>query len=122
MKYKNLNMAFMFEIIIGFGCIISVSLLGFSGLVSIILIFLRPIFLEKEPISDEKSYWRFSYRVMLSSLIIISLFIISVFILMNFVPSLSKKLPPVDEILYLLIPFFLMTRGIVGFIYNQKVW
>jgi hypothetical protein len=121
MKYKNLNLAFLFEIIIGFGCIISVSLLGFGGLISLALIGLKPFFLEREPISDEKKYWRFSYRVMLSSLIIISLFIISIFILINLVPSLSKKLPPIDKILYLLIPFFFMTRGVIGFIYNQKI-
>lgn len=120
MKYKNLNLAFLFEIIIGFGCIISVGTLGFGGLMSLALIGLKPFFLEREPISDEKNFWRFSYRVMLSSLIIIFLFIISIFILINFVPSLSKKLPPIDKILYLLIPFFLMTRGVVGFIYNQK--
>ncbi len=120
MKYKNLNLAFLFEIIVGFGCIISVSTLGFSGLISLVLIGLRPFFLEREPISDEKTYWRFSYKVLLSSLIIISLFIISIFILINFLPSLSKKLPPTDKILYLLIPFFLMTRGVIGFIYNQK--
>ncbi len=120
MKYKNLNLAFIFEIIIGFGCILSVSILGFSGLISLSLIFLRTIFLEKEPISDEKSYWRFSYRIMSNSLMIISLFIISIFILVNFLPSLARKLPSTDQILYLLIPFFLMTRGVVGFIHNQK--
>lgn len=121
MKYKNLNLAFLFEIIIGFGCIISVSVLGFSGLISLFLIGLRPFFLERETISDEKNYWRFSYKVMLNSIIIISLFIVSVFILIDFVPTLSRKLPPNDQILYLLIPFFLMTRGVVGFIYNQKI-
>lgn len=44
MKYKNLNLAFLFEIIIGFGCIISVSLLGFGGLISLALIGLKPFF------------------------------------------------------------------------------
>jgi len=121
MKYKNLNLAYLFEIIIGIGCIISISVLGFSGLISLALIGLRPFFLEREPISDEKNYWRFSYKVMLSSLLIISLFIISILILINYFPSLSKKLPPFDKILYLLLPFFLMTRGVVGFIHNQKL-
>jgi hypothetical protein len=120
MKYKNLNLAFLFEIIIGFGCIISVSMLGFSGLISLALIGLRPFFLEREPINDEKNYWRFSYKIMLNSIIIIFLFIISIFILVNSAPGLTKKLPPWEDILYLLIPFFLMTRGVIGFIYNQK--
>lgn len=120
MKYKNLNLAFLYEVVIGFGCIISVSQLGYSGLISLVLLGLRPFFLEREPISNEKIYWRFSYRVMLSSTIIISLFITAVFILINLFPTISKTLPPAEEILYLLIPFFLMTRGVIGFIYNQK--
>lgn len=120
MKYKNLNLAFLFETIIGFGCIISVSQLGFSGLFSLVLFGLRPFFLEKEPIKDETIYWRFSYRVLVSSLTIIGLFIVSILILINLYPALERRLPPFNEILYLLIPFFLMTRGVIGFIYNQK--
>lgn len=120
MKYKNLNLAFLYEGIVGFGCIISVSQLGFSGLVSLILIVLKPFFFEREPISDEKNYWRFSYRVLLSSVVIISLFIMKIFILLNLYPSLSNNLPPADKILYLLIPFFFMTRGVIGFVYNQR--
>lgn len=120
MKYKNLNISFLYEVIIGFGCIISISQLGFSGIFALSLIALKPILLEREPISDEKNYWRFSYRVLLSSVIIILIFITTILILINFIPYFSKKLPPLDQILYLLIPFFIMTRGVIGFIYNQK--
>lgn len=120
MKYKNLNISFLYEVIIGFGCIISISQLGFSGIFALSLIALKPILLEREPISDEKNYWRFSYRVLLSSVIIILIFITTILVLINFIPYFSKKLPPLDQILYLLIPFFIMTRGVIGFIYNQK--
>ncbi|MCS7053115.1 MAG: hypothetical protein NZM09_05215 [Ignavibacterium sp.] len=120
MKYKNLNISFLYEVIIGFGCIISISQLGFSGIFALSLIALKPILLEREPISDEKNYWRFSYRVLLSSVIIILIFITTILALINFIPYFSKNLPPLDQILYLLIPFFIMTRGVIGFIYNQK--
>jgi hypothetical protein len=120
MKYKNLNLSFLFDIVISFGCILSTSLLGFSGLFSLILIGLKPFFLEREPIENEKSYWRFSYKVLVNSLLIIFFFIVSIFIMINFAPALAKKLPPLDKILYLLIPFFLMTRGVVGVIHNYK--
>lgn len=120
MKYKNLNLAFLYEIIVGFGCILSVAVWGQNGLATIALIALRPIVLEKEPIKDEKSYLSLSYKVLSSSIVIVAMLIIAIFIILNFIPHLISKLPPRDKILFLLLPFFLMTHGVVGFMYNQK--
>ena len=48
MKYKNLNIAFLIEIFIGFGTIISISLLGTKGLAALAILALRPFVLQKE--------------------------------------------------------------------------
>lgn len=120
MKYKNLNLAFLYEIIIGFGCIMSVALWGQNGLATIALIALRPILLEKEQIKDERSYFSLSYKILSSSIVIVAMLIIAIFIILNFIPHLIPKLPPRDKILFLLVPVFLMTHGVVGIMYNQK--
>jgi hypothetical protein len=120
MKYKNLNLAYLFEIIIGFGCIMSIAVLGQNGLATLGLIVIRPFILDKEQIKDEKTYYTFSYKVLSSSIVIVAMLIIAIFIILNFIPHLIPKLPPRDKILFLLLPFFLMTHGVVGFMYNQK--
>lgn len=116
MRYKNLNLAFLIEVFVGFGCILSISLLGSKGLVSLALIGLRPFLLETEPITNEKLYWRFSYKVFLNSAIIISLMIISILIIIQFIPQWKMKLPALDIILVEIIPFFVLTHGVLGFI------
>lgn len=120
MKYKNLNLAFLFEIIIGFGCIISIALWGQIGLVTIVLFSIRPLILEKEKIENEKTYFILSYKILSSSIIIVAMLIITIFIILNFIPHLVPKLPPNDKILILLLPVFLMTHGVVGFMYLNR--
>lgn len=120
MKYKNLNLAFIYEVIVGFGCIMSVAIWGQYGFATIGLIALRPVLLEKEQIKDEKTYFSLSYRVLSSSIVIVAMLIIAIFIILNFIPHLIPKLPPRDKIIFLLLPFFLMTHGVVGFMYHQK--
>ncbi|MFZ2323669.1 MAG: hypothetical protein WAV89_08235 [Ignavibacteriaceae bacterium] len=116
MKYKNLNVAFLIEILVGFGCILSISLLGSKGLVSLILIALRPFILEKEPIKNEKLYRQFSYKIILNSMIIIFLMIISILVIMQFIPQWKTKLPSLEILLIEIFPFFLLTHGVIGFI------
>lgn len=116
MKYKNLNVAFLIEILVGFGCILSISLLGSKGLVSLVLIALRPFILEKEPIKNEKLYRHFSYKIILNSMIIIFLMIISILVIMQFIPQWKTKLPSLEILLIEIFPFFLLTHGVIGFI------
>jgi len=58
-KYKNLQIAFLIEIFVGFGTILSISIIGPKGLAALAILALRPIILEKEIIKDEKIYFRF---------------------------------------------------------------
>lgn len=117
MKYKNLNISYLIEIFVGFGCIISIGLIGSKGLIALVLIGLRPFILEKEKIGDEKSYWQFNYKVITHTLIITSMFIFLYFLISYFNPSIN---PVNDKLLLLqLIPFFLLTHGIVGLVIYQ---
>jgi len=116
LKYKNLNIAFLIEILVGFGTILSISLIGYKGLSALAILALRPFILEREKIDDEKSYLQFSYKILSNSLFIIFLMIISVLIIIQFIPDWNSKLPPTENILILVIPFFLLTHGVIGFI------
>ena len=124
MKYKNLYIAFLFEIFVGFGTIISVGFLGTKGLAALTILALRSFFLEKESTQEKKTYLEFSYKILSNSLSIIFLMIISIIVILQFIPIWKAKLPPVEVIFVVLIPFFLLTHGVIGLInlsnYNQK--
>ncbi len=116
MKYKNLTLAFLFEIVVGFGTILSISLLGYKGLAVLAVLALRPFILEQEQIKDEKLYLQFSYKVLSNSLIIIFLMIVFEIIIIQFIPNWKAKLPPLENLLIIIIPFFLLTHGVIGYI------
>ena len=121
MKYKNLNLAFLVQILIGFGCILSISLLGAKGLASLALLAIRPLVLEKEKIKDEKRYWQFSYKIMLNSVIIIFLMILSILIIIQFIPAWKTKLPSFEILIIELIPFFILTHGVIGILNTSSL-
>ena len=116
MKYKNLNIAFLIEIFVGFGTILSISLLGTKGLAALAILALRPFVLQKEIIEDKKSYIEFSYKILSNSLSIIFIMILSIIIILQFIPVWKAKLPSVEVMFIVLIPFFLLTHGVIGII------
>lgn len=115
-KYKNLQLSFLIEIFIGLGTILSISLMGPKGLAAISVLVLRPIVLEKENITNEKSYLQFFYKSLQSSLVIIFIMIISLIIIMQFIPGWNIKLPSADNLLVIILPFFLLTHGVISLI------
>jgi hypothetical protein len=116
LKYKNLNIAFLVEIFVGFGTVLSISLLGTKGLAALAILALRPFILQKEKIEDSKSYLEFSYKILSNSLSIIFIMIISIIIILQFIPAWKEKLPPIEVMFVVLIPFFLLTHGVIGII------
>ena len=116
LKYKNLNIAFLIEIFVGFGTVLSISLLGTKGLAALAILALRPFVLQKESIEDKKSYIEFSYKILSNSLSIIFIMIISIIIILQFIPVWKAKLPSVEVMFIVLIPFFLLTHGVIGII------
>jgi len=115
-KYKNLKLAFLIEIFVGLGTILSISLMGPKGLAALSILALRPIVLGKENIKDEKTYFQFFYKTLQSSLVIIFIMIISLMIIMQFIPLWNAKLPPAENLLVIILPFFLLTHGVTSLI------
>ena len=116
MKYKNLHIAFLIEIFVGFGTIISIALLGPKSLAALSILALRPVFLEREKISDAKSYYQMFYKILSSSLAIVFIMMLSLIIINLFIPDYKSKLPSMEILFVLMLPFFLMTHGVIGFI------
>lgn len=121
LKYKNLHIAFLFEIFIGFGTIISIALLGPKGIAAISLIALRSIFLEREEVKDPKSYYQKFYKVLSNSLAIIFIMIVMIIIIIQFMPAYRAKLPPVEILFAIILPFFLLTHGVMGLINSSDI-
>jgi len=101
--------------------VLSISLLGAKGIASLALIAIRPLVLEREKINDEKLYWQFSYKIMLNSVIIIFLMIISIFIIIQFVPAWKSKLPSFEVLLLVIVPFFVLTHGVMGIMNSSSL-
>lgn len=116
MKYKNLNLAFLIEIFVGLGTILSISLIGPKGLAALAILAIRPFVLQKEDVEDKKTYLEFSYKILSNSLSIIFIMIISIIIILQFIPIWKTKLPPVEVMFVILIPFFLLTHGVIALI------
>jgi hypothetical protein len=116
LKYKNLNLAFLIEIFVGLGTILSISLIGPKGLAALAILAIRPFVLQKEDVEDKKTYLEFSYKILSNSLSIIFIMIISIIIILQFIPLWKTKLPPVEIMFVILIPFFLLTHGVIGLI------
>lgn len=121
MKYKNLNIAFLFEICVGFGTILSIALLGPKGIAALSLMILRPIMLEREKIKNSKDYFQYFYKVLSSSLTIIFIMIVSIIIIMQFIPSYKTRLPSIDILFMIILPFFLLTHGVIGIINSSNM-
>jgi uncharacterized membrane protein YczE len=121
LKYKNLNLAFLIEIFVGLGTILSISLIGPKGLAALAILAIRPFVLQKEDVEDKKTYLEFSYKILSNSLSIIFIMIISIIIILQFIPLWKTKLPPVEIMFVILIPFFLLTHGVIGLI-NYSVF
>lgn len=116
MKYKNLKAAFLIEIFVGFGTIIMIAALGPKGLAALSIIGLRPIFLEREELKDPKSYYQMFYKILSNSLAIIFIMMLSLIIINLFIPVYKTKLPSVEILFMIILPFFLLTHGVIGFI------
>lgn len=122
MKYKNLNLSFLIQIFIGLGAILTISLIGYKGLATIAILALRPIVLEKEKIDPASAYLPFVFKVLSHSLIITAIFLVVLILIIFLFPDLSAHIPTSEKILVQILPFFILTHGVIGLAYasNQE--
>ncbi|MDT3695703.1 MAG: hypothetical protein ROY99_04870 [Ignavibacterium sp.] len=121
MKYKNLRLAFLMEIFVGFTTIISIALMGPKGITALALIALRPVLMKKEEIKNPEAYFKIFYKVLSNSLSIIFIMLILIIISIQFIPAYQSKLPPVKDLFILILPFFLLTHGVIGFVSSSDI-
>jgi hypothetical protein len=121
MKYKNLHIAFLFEIFIGFGTLISIAMLGPKGIAALSIIALRPILLPREEIKDPKHYYQKFYKILSNSLAIIFIMIVLIIVITQFIPAYKIKLPPIEVLFAVILPFFLLTHGVIGLINSSDM-
>ncbi|MCZ7609983.1 MAG: hypothetical protein M5U17_07425 [Ignavibacterium sp.] len=121
MKYKNLRLAFLIEIFVGFTTIISIALLGPKAIAVISLIALRPVFMKREEIKEPLLYFEKFYKILSSSFAIIFIMIIIIIVMILFLPALKSKLPPLEVLFVVILPFFILTHGVLGLINSSDL-
>jgi hypothetical protein len=119
MKYKNLDLAYSLEIIIGLITAILIILISPKAFIFLAILSLRPFILDKEKISYHDEYWHASFKLGRDALMIMSVIILCTFILIDLLLDEDILFPNSDMILTILVPAFLIIHGILG-IFNLK--
>lgn len=111
--YKNHQLAYLFEIIVGLLCIVTISLIGEKGIILISIIAIRPLVLEKTTVSFE-DIGKF-YSIGKTSLLITFLTLLAYYISSEYLFQIHSNWKLVIQ---LILPYFLLNHGIAGVFYN----
>ncbi len=117
--YKNLNHSFLFEFIIGLISLLVTFIAGVKGIAVLALLALRPFIFERSQNVPEQNYWELIYNIFRVSVILTTVSIILTFLIFKFYSFNAK-----DESIILLtvIPWFVLTHGLIGVVFagSQK--
>jgi hypothetical protein len=116
-RYKNLPVAYAFQIIWGLIWIALIFLFGYKGNIIIMCVAFRPLLVKKEPIPDGEKPWRMYYLTLLYALITICCLIILFYLIDVFFLTSEFVYGNRPTILLFLLPVFLLVHGIIGLIY-----
>ena len=113
--YKNLRLAFLYQVIVGLFSLSFVLYLGPYGIAILAIIGLRPFLLERENVDGELWPWRFSYQILKITIIITAVTQIVLFVIFQ-LWDLSYIFPGLqDSVSHLyIIPYFISIQGLVG--------
>ena len=117
MRYKNLRLVFLYQAIIGFATIISISTMGGKGIIAICLLALRPFFFERSDAEPEKEIRQlyldlFKYSIWLTALTIIFIYFSSILLFNSYIKS--------NIWLLMTIPYFVFISGVIGLLLEFK--
>lgn len=117
MRYKNLRLVFLYQAIIGFATIISISTMGGKGIIAICLLALRPFFFERSDTEPEKEIRQlyldlFKYSIWLTALTIIFIYFSSILLFNSYIKS--------NIWLLMTIPYFVFISGVIGLLLEFK--
>ena len=116
MKYKNLRMAFLIELIIGLASAIVTIIFGSQGIVVLAFFAVRPFVLKRENIDQNDDYWYRSFRLGRNALVITAVIIIMLYLFAEFIFQDNFLAENKTIILLLLLPVYLIIHSIYGLI------
>jgi len=116
-KYKNLPVAFSFQIIWCLIWTILIFIFGYKGFMFIVVGALRPLVLKKEPISKDETPWKQYYLILLYSVVTTSFLIILFYLINIFLLPIDFLVANKSNILLSIMPIFFLVHGIIGLVY-----
>ena len=116
-RYKNLPLAYAFQIIWCFTWTFMIYLFGYKGFIFLVVGAIRPLVLKMEPISNYEIHWKQNYLILLYSVITFSSSIILFYLIDIFLLPLDFVKVNKPNIFLSLIPIFFLVHGIIGLIY-----
>ncbi len=121
MQYSNKFHYYFFEILWGLGWILAIYFMGAKGTIFFVFIALRPFLLKTEPLKPEEIDWRERYYIVLHTVIATSCVVILFYVFSKLFLSDKFLYNNRFMILYIIIlPLFILIRGITGIIYLMK--
>ena len=121
--YSNLRSAFIFQLFVGFVCLLGVLLV--SAYVTALLVFflaLRRFLIPTQMIQDPEQYFRFFYyHIGKISFVITAIFVLVLYVLLHVTGDLASSLV-IDPRNWLIsvLPLFVGVHGTVGLIYINR--
>ena len=116
-RYKDLPLAYSFQIIFCFIWMVMIFLYGYIGFFFMIFGALRPLVLKMEPVLMEGKPWKMYYLILLYTVITISCLIIAFYIIDVFLLSNEFVVVNKPKIFLSLMPVFFLIHGIYVLIY-----
>jgi hypothetical protein len=112
--YKNLKLAYQIEVAAAILTLIAIGTFGEIGIAAITVIALRPALLERTKITPEAI--KMFYSVVMNSIIITLLTLLAFFLSTEYIFDIESDW---RIIVILILPYFLLSHGIVGLIYYK---
>ncbi|MCL5029559.1 MAG: hypothetical protein M1480_11155 [Bacteroidetes bacterium] len=117
MYYKNTPLAFLFIAIVGVVCIIGVALFGERGLFILVVLALRPLFIERIKSKPDVNYWKLNLRIGTISLLLTAVTFIFIYFSSEW---FLNSVPKPQNWQYVFFPYFVFITGIVGLFFSNK--
>lgn len=113
--YSNLRNAFIFQLIVGFSCLLGVLLVGGQMIAILAFLVLRRFFMSSQMIQDPAPYFHLYYHIGKISFAITAITVLVLYILLHVTGDFANSFV-VDPRNWLIgvLPFFVGVHGVVG--------
>jgi hypothetical protein len=120
--YKNLRLAFLFEVAVGIIVMLAVLLVSPKLVLLLAVIAFRPMILKTQTVEDDAPIWRTYYYVVKFSLIFTAITLILLYVFSEYVFIGAVLHDQHGSVLLIgLLPYFIFIHGLVGMFHiHQK--